>query len=64
LRYRWHGFLDYYQYGQRSTGAGDDEAVTALRGFETVKKRPLATMFEQWVALCHELGENSCLHFP
>ncbi len=64
LRYRWDKFLDYYRYGQRSTEAGDDEAVTALRGFETTKRRPLAAMFEQWVALCHELGENCCLHFP
>ncbi len=64
LRYRWDGFLDYYRYGQRSTAAKDDEEVTALRGFETIRQRPLAEMFEQWVALCHELGENSCLHFP
>lgn len=64
LRCQWNGFLDYYCYGQRSTEARDDEAVTALRGFETIEKRPLADMFEQWVALCHDLGEDTCLHFP
>jgi len=64
LRYRWDGFLDYYRYGQRSTEAKDDDAVTTLRGFAAIKQRPLVAMFEQWVALCHELGEDSCLHFP
>lgn len=64
IRSRWKGFLDYYQYCQRSTEAGDDEAVAALRGFETIKPRPLERMFKQWVDLCHELGEDTCLHFP
>ena len=35
-----------------------------LSKIETMEKRPLADMFEQWVALCRELGEDTCLHFP
>jgi radical SAM superfamily enzyme YgiQ (UPF0313 family) len=64
LHNRWNGFLDYYRYGQRSTEARDDAEVATLRGFAAIKPRPLADMFEQWVALCHELGEDTCLHFP
>jgi radical SAM superfamily enzyme YgiQ (UPF0313 family) len=64
LRPRWNCFLDYYRYCQLPTEAQDDEAVAALRGFEAVEPRALTRMFEQWVDLCHELGEDTCLHFP
>jgi len=64
LRVRWSGFGDYYRYCQQSTEADSDETIAALRGFESVEPRPLAGMFQQWVELCHELGEDTCLHFP
>jgi radical SAM superfamily enzyme YgiQ (UPF0313 family) len=64
LRSHWNGFLDYYRYCQCSTEAKDDEAAARLRGFETIEQRPLVDMFEQWVALCRQLGDDNCLHFP
>ena len=64
LQPRWDGFLDYYRYCQLSMDTEDDEAVAALRGFEAADSRALVRMHEQWVDLCHELGEDTCLHFP
>jgi len=64
LGHHWNGFLDYYRYCQCSTEAKDDEAAMKLRGFEMIEYRPLADMFEKWVALCRQLGEDTCLHFP
>ena len=64
LRTRWTSFLDYYRYCQQSTEAADDLQVAALRGFEAVEQPPLTQMYEQWVELCRELGEQTCRHFP
>ena len=64
LRLKWDGFVGYYRYCQQPVEVEDTRAATDLRGFEAVEQPPLAEMFDQWVDLCDELGEDTCLHFP